>query len=282
MKKIIRALLLVMILFVASSITCLAAPAVDANGNVYDSALPAGFTSGYIWGDFNTFNSYASVNGLGGTYIWIEGTLSAVQTLQSGGHTIAYGTVTDLYGHKWIVALDSAAYTPVSAYSAVYNHTICIAGQYDGYSDVYKMPAMTCVKLYDFSNGINWKSTIAAAELTGIPGETVAPASTTNLKKVPLKSLAKLVAGRYYMTEDFSTYRPYVYVDVTYDTQGNVYYAETLATVNGSSKKAYLINVTDDNILKYKNIKAGEILLFQDNVLAIQRTTGAVHYFIKL
>lgn len=281
MKKIIK-LLLVLTMFFSMSVTCFAAPSIDATGNVVDDALPTGFTSGYTYGDFSTYNSPAEQNGLGDTFIWIEGTFSSVQTISSAGLSTAYTTATDIYGNNWVLLLDAEQYTPLSAYESIYNKPLGIAGQYTGFSNVMQMPAITVVKIADISLGTVWYSTLASLCVENIPGETATVTEQDAYNT--MAALATSLSGRYYFTDNFYAYRPHVYVDIVGNADGSITYTTYLAGIQNSSKIATFYQ-TDGNAFYYSD--GSNVLGFYDNdllnpILMLAYPTGAIHNYIKL
>lgn len=115
--------------------------------------VPSGFYKKFEQAKFSKFNSYASENGLGGTKIWIEGSFSEVNTLDSEGITILLAVFKDTDGHEWLLGLDVDELTSKEVYNEFVDHRILVTGVYDGYSDVYEMPVVYLTQLYDRVTG---------------------------------------------------------------------------------------------------------------------------------
>ena len=119
--------------------------------------VPAGFTSGYMFGDFYKFNSYASDNGLGGTMIWLYGSYITLKTMdadvQNKKVKSFWATLQDPDGHWWIVLLDVDYFTTIDKYKKLVNHSLCITGEYQGYSGEYKKPVILVEKIFDRDTG---------------------------------------------------------------------------------------------------------------------------------
>ena len=160
MKKIIKLILAVLL-------TVTAAGCSKRSGNGEKETIktvPAGFYRNYEQADFDRYNSHASENGLGGTYIWVEGSFSEINTIESEGLHIMHATFTDTEDNKWLLLLDIEEMTSRYSFEKLFNHTILITGQYDGFSDVYSMPVVYLISLYDRNTG-NIVSSVAFADL---------------------------------------------------------------------------------------------------------------------
>lgn len=109
--------------------------------------IPAGFTKGYDQAVFEKYNSPAEENGLGGSKIWIEGTVENVFT--SSGTSGANIITED--DNKWLVILDSEDEEPT--YETLEGNVVCMIGIYEGFSELYQQPTMTLNKLFDENSG---------------------------------------------------------------------------------------------------------------------------------
>lgn len=150
--------------------------------NLFD--IPKGFTKGYEEAKFEKYNSYASDNGLGNTPIWIEGNLDNVSKVGSGDSAVFMGQVLLDDDNLWLVALDGCIVSDKKTYSELIDHRVCIAGIYQGFSDVYEAPSMTMNKLFDRSTGDLLES-ILFVDFTGESDEKVITSDfdkKTNLK----------------------------------------------------------------------------------------------------
>ena len=119
--------------------------------------VPSGLTTDYRFGEFDTFNSHASDNGLVDTMIWFNGTYEAVSSLELSdvkqGLQAYIATAVDEDGNSWLIELDLNEFGPIDKYADLANHRLCILGRYEGYSDVYEMPAVLVEKIFDRTTG---------------------------------------------------------------------------------------------------------------------------------
>lgn len=105
--------------------------------------IPKPAVNGFIYGDFATFNSLSSENKLGGTPIYILGTIKSVEKLAVTGD-IYYGAfmIDDCDGYQWCATMDIQSsnfaiiqhkYTGMAAY---------VYGLYRGYSKDLHRPLL--------------------------------------------------------------------------------------------------------------------------------------------
>ena len=112
-----------------------------------------------MWfGEFSRFNSFASENGLGGTMIWVDGSYDNISNLDLsadlGQNMTAYiCTLVDQDNNKWLVQIDLDYYTSADKYKELCGHSLCITGEYTGYSQLYEMPAFIVEKIFDKNTG---------------------------------------------------------------------------------------------------------------------------------
>ena len=132
----------------------------DSNGKSSVKKLysvPSGFTKGYVFGNFSRFNSFASDNGLGGTMIWLNGTYKQVNTMDlnvdNTNVKVYHATMTDQDGNKWMLQIDIDYFTKIDKYKKLSGHSLCITGEYTGYSGVYEMPCIFVEKIFDQDTG---------------------------------------------------------------------------------------------------------------------------------
>lgn len=126
-------------------------------GDVLLYDVPSGFTDGYQFGEFDTYNSYAGENGLGDTLVWINGAYDDVSTLDlpevKQGFQIYLAYVKDENDNVWLLELDWNENIPIEKFQELEKHQLCILGQYQGYSDVYEMPAILMERAFDRTTG---------------------------------------------------------------------------------------------------------------------------------
>ena len=122
---------------------------------LYD--IPSGFTDDHEFGEFSRFNSYASENGLGDTMIWLQGSFENVSTIDLTVDMQTYeafiSIFTDQDGNEWLLKIDLDYYTTIEKYTELCNHSLCVLAQYNGYSNVYKMPSIFVEKIFDQVTG---------------------------------------------------------------------------------------------------------------------------------
>ncbi len=131
----------------------------NVKNGLYD--IPKGLSSKYEKADFDKYNSPASENGLGGQMIWIEGIQSPLEklTLKTGG-TI-YCSVFNSDGNEWIVVLDESPFMgegDIDTYENMVGHTVAVFGSYQGFSNVYEMPSLHAITIYDRETGTKMTS----------------------------------------------------------------------------------------------------------------------------
>ena len=81
----------------------------DLNGGMSD------FKTGFSYGEFSKYNSFASDNGLGDTPIWIEGGFKEIEAFQLdtkefGMQTFYLANMEDAHGNTWLLTLDINAF----------------------------------------------------------------------------------------------------------------------------------------------------------------------------
>ena len=135
--------------------TCVRCGKEEGSPLLYD--VTEGLVDGYQFGEFDTYNSYASENGLGDTLIWFNGVYDAVSTMDlpevKDGLQVYTAIVADEEGHDWLIQLDLNEFGPIEKYTDLQGHQLCILGLYQGYSDVYEMPAIMMEQMFDRTTG---------------------------------------------------------------------------------------------------------------------------------
>lgn len=119
--------------------------------------IPQGLTADYQFGEFDTFNSYAYENGLGGTMIWLNCSYEDVSSMDlpevKQGMQVYFAQATDENGHVWLIELDWNESESIDRYEGLAGHQLCVMGRYEGYSDVYQMPAIAVKMMFDRTTG---------------------------------------------------------------------------------------------------------------------------------
>lgn len=129
----------------------------ETRGEVLLYDVPAGFTRDHQFGEFDTFNSPASENGLGDTMIWLNASYDNVTSMDlpdvKASLEVYTALATDENGNTWFIELDLNEYTQREKYESLEGHKLCILAQYQGYSMVYEAPAAIVEKVFDRSTG---------------------------------------------------------------------------------------------------------------------------------
>ena len=115
-------------------------------------------TTDHEFGEISRFNSFASENELGGTMIWVDGSYDDISNLDLsadiGQNMNAYVcTLVDQDNNKWFIQIDLDYYTAVDKYKELCGHSLCVTGEYSGYSQLYEMPAFIVEKIFDKNTG---------------------------------------------------------------------------------------------------------------------------------
>lgn len=244
---------LVLTLFISVPLLTKAAPYVNDTGVVVDDSLPKGFTFGYSYGDFEKYNSPAEVNGLGGTYIWIEGSYDSLMKIETGTEAgnITGTILTDIYGNQWSIALDLEQIVPDSVFEKLYGKQLAIGGRYEGFSNKYQMPSVFCTKICDITTGEAFNCVLTSNTYDDIPDYFAS------------------LSGRYYYTEDLEKYRPHIYYDIAVSA-GFLTYTNTLATITSTPETLTRNERTDNNgFFRYRNILNGMVMDVNGNLLIV-------------
>lgn len=142
-------------------------------------SVPKPAVNGCIYGDFATFNSLASENKLGGTPIYICGTIKSVEKLAATGD-IFYGAfmVDDCDGYQWCATMDipSANFDLVKA--TYTGKTGYIFGLYNGYSTDMSRPLLDIATIVDASSAATTTNQIPSG--ANAPQNNIKIAETTS------------------------------------------------------------------------------------------------------
>jgi hypothetical protein len=66
---------------------------------------------------------------------------------------VYHATMTDQDGNKWMLQIDIDYFTKIDKYKKLSGHSLCITGEYTGYSGVYEMPCIFVEKIFDQDTG---------------------------------------------------------------------------------------------------------------------------------
>lgn len=150
MKKILVPILVVLMLITGCSSGRQSKPS-EKEDKLYTT--PSGFYRDYEEADFSKFNSHASENGLAGTKIWLNGQYEAINELESDGTLSYLTTFTDDKGNNWLLVLETEGLGSKSTFEKLTAHPLTVTAIYDGYSDVYELPVIYTVEIYDRKTG---------------------------------------------------------------------------------------------------------------------------------
>lgn len=113
------------------------------------------FKEGFEAAEYAKYASNASENGLGGTRIWVKGTLEHTELLmledeeiENLGVIMGYLQTED--GNKWLVSMHIAPLVvPTNHFENFVGRQVIMRGVYDGYSAVAQMPVFTLDQVMD-------------------------------------------------------------------------------------------------------------------------------------
>ena len=121
--------------------------------SVDNMEIPADFISGYKEAEYSKYNSPASENGLGGSLIYIEGTLKKTEILDTDGTPSIFGYVADADGNTWLVMMNCVPIVTETHFDAAIGKTVVCTVVYDGYSGTYNLPFAILNELMILENG---------------------------------------------------------------------------------------------------------------------------------
>lgn len=104
--------------------------------NIETESKAGEYIDGFEVADYDKFNSYASENGLDGTYVYIEGKVLNQTKLADTEFPIISLTVEQEDGNRWSVAFVSEEKLDIS------EKNVRAFGMYAGYSDVVNLPVI--------------------------------------------------------------------------------------------------------------------------------------------
>lgn len=114
---------------------------------------------GYEYANFEKYNSYAEDNGLGDTPVYIKGTVKSV----SENKGICISSIASEDGGKWLVVFAGVKYTD-EIKDILDEETITCFGTYQGFSDIFQMPAIFVDKVKVDNKTYENKDLIALSE----------------------------------------------------------------------------------------------------------------------
>lgn len=95
------------------------------------------YIDGFEIAEYSKFNSYASENGLGGTYVYIEGKVLNQTKLTDTKTPLVALIVEQTDNNRWCVAFPSENKLNIAT-----KENVKVFGVYGGYSDVFNLPAI--------------------------------------------------------------------------------------------------------------------------------------------
>ncbi|MBQ3110086.1 MAG: zinc ribbon domain-containing protein [Clostridia bacterium] len=111
----------------------------------------------YELADFNKFNSPASENGLGGSKIYLEGKITAIENLSGA----IYARFEDIKQNNWLIILPDTSPNASLAHEFL-NQNVRVFSTYEGFSTVEQLPAVSIsadndhIVCIDESNFATW------------------------------------------------------------------------------------------------------------------------------
>ncbi len=115
--------------------------------------IPPDFISGYEEAEFSKYNSPASENGLGGSQIYIVGTLEKTEILDAEGTPLILGYIADDEGNMWLVKMHIVPVVTETHFNAAVGTAVVCTVVYDGYSGKLQMPSTTLNELLILEDG---------------------------------------------------------------------------------------------------------------------------------
>lgn len=118
------------------------------------ATTPKPAVNGYLYADFATFNSYDSENHLGGTPIYIIGTVTDVAAFIQNTNQYRVGVMlTDSDGYQWYLRMWVSKSKFEDFKTAIKGQTGCFYGGYAGYSGVLTRPMMDITVFQNAATG---------------------------------------------------------------------------------------------------------------------------------
>ena len=112
-------------------------------GTVPETKVSHADSLGFVYGDFGTFNNYASKNGLGGTKIYLLGTFMDIQKVTEANDYYGLAMmVNDCDGYQWYIRFNCAKSKYDLLRNTLLGKSAYIYGTYSGYSGVTYRPMM--------------------------------------------------------------------------------------------------------------------------------------------
>lgn len=147
------------------------------------TSMPKPAVNGFMYGDFATFNSLASENKLGGTPIYLLGTVKSLEKLAVTGD-VYYGAflIDDFEGYQWLGVMD----VPKSNFDMLKNTytgmTAYIYGTYNGYSSDMSRPIIKVgliTNAFSVPTPVSTTSNAVASAMTSAIAQSAATPSTS-------------------------------------------------------------------------------------------------------
>lgn len=118
-----------------------------------DDAVIDSFVEGFESAEYDKFNSPASENGLGGTCIYIRGTLEKTELLEASGTQSILGYVVDEDGNTWLIQMHTVPVVSETYFDEAKGKEVVCTAVYEGYSGKKELPYVILDELLILDDG---------------------------------------------------------------------------------------------------------------------------------
>ena len=117
------------------------------------------FVGVYMRAEYDKFNSFASENGLGDTKIYVDGTITEVESISSDDENgLIVGILETKKGDKWLVGFYRNTTTDFQLIEGLKDNPIRVFGQYLGKSQTKELPCIQMERISVVSTGMAYTS----------------------------------------------------------------------------------------------------------------------------
>ena len=118
-----------------------------------DDAVIDSFVEGFESAEYDKFNSPASENGLGGTCIYIRGTLEKTELLEASGTQSILGYVVDEDGNTWLIQMHTVPVVSETYFDEAKGKEVVCTAVYEGYLGKKELPYVILDELLILDDG---------------------------------------------------------------------------------------------------------------------------------
>ena len=133
-------------------------PSINADDDIDQSKefnqVPDDFCNGYSKATFSDYNSPLEENSLGGSRIYLTGTLKEVEIFNADGFNCIAGHFTDDEDNVWVLLLNAIPLVEKTHYDVAVGERICCTGVYNGYFEEPKIPMVVVNEIFVFKDGM--------------------------------------------------------------------------------------------------------------------------------